>query len=193
MISKSLLVVSVALTVIAVQSAEAKTCTSRCLDGTTKSVTCMGDCSATQQKCTGTSVLGGVAMCDTGSQTSRSCSSSPNPCQNPCRTCSPQMCGTHSDNCGSFIFCGTCQQICPGECINSGKCCREHSDCVNSPGSPSADSGLPTTVNFCVTKWYGVAPLAQLIEQLQFASFSTVLKSRQSCKTQISNRTTYCN
>ena len=162
MISKSLLAVSVVLTVIAVQSAETTTFTSRCLDGTTKSVTGMGDCSATQQKCSGPTVLGGVARCETGSQsTTRSCSSSPNPSQNQWRKCSPHMCGTHSDNCGSFIFWGTCQQISPGECINSGKCCRENSDCVDSPGSPSGNHCLPNTLNFYVTKWSGIVLLPQ--------------------------------
>ncbi len=140
MISKPLLVICVALAVIAVESAETTTCTSRCLDGSTKSVTCMGDCSATQQRCSGSNALGGVAECETGSQSTRSaCSSNANLCSvlpTPCRVCSPVMCGTHSDNCGGVIYCGPCPkpQLClVGRCSGNGKCCKKNSDCKSGP------------------------------------------------------------
>ncbi len=138
MISKSLLVICVALTVIVVQSAQTTTCTSHCLDGTTRSVTCMGGCRATPQSCSGTTAVGGVAKCETGSPSIfRSCSSSPNPCV--CGYCSPSMCGIHPDNCGGSLNCGPCP--CYGTCYRSKKCCRQDSDCTNGGESGSGNAG----------------------------------------------------
>ena len=167
MTSKSVLVVSIALTVIAVQAAETTTWLSLCLDGTNRSVTCTGDCSASKQKCSGNIVLGGVARCVTGSQSTISlCSNSTDLCDsNPCRTWSPQMCGTRPDKCGGFINCGPCE-LCLGMCYRSRKCCSQDSDCAGSPGSASGDPGSGSgtgllTDDFCVMKWSGIGLLMQ--------------------------------
>ncbi len=150
MIPKFLMLNCVALTAIVLQSTQTTTCTTRCLECSTKAVTCMGNCTAIQQTCSGHNVLGGDVQWEAGPQSTIStCSNGGSLCAiNPCRTCSLGMCGIMSNDRGAPLNCGPCS--CPRICNRTLKFCRHNSDCNGDGGArqgtgSASGSGGPDT------------------------------------------------